>query len=222
MNAEARNGTTRKVTLWVLTGFCVCLVVFAIAVASVFKREGMSPLHRAVQVNSPIALRSFLFFGTNPNSADKASGDTPLHYAARQGRADMVSILLNRKAGVDTPNNSGETPLHIASYAGNTPVVQLLVDAGTDLKKKEKKYGATPFILPATKTTETQSSPSSVAARTWTCSTPTVPRLCTMPLSAMRDSPPKHFLPGDRTQSMRETGTKTRRFSRRAAKVALT
>ena len=41
-------------------------------------------------------------------------GCTPLHGAARYGRADVVRLLLERGADIDRRTNSGKTPLRCA------------------------------------------------------------------------------------------------------------
>jgi glycerophosphodiester phosphodiesterase len=62
--------------------------------------------------------------------------ETLLHAAARIGREDYFTALLNlgpSKSIINLPESSrGWTPLHIASSEGHTAVVRLLVQAGAD------------------------------------------------------------------------------------------
>eukprot|EP00766_Chilomastix_caulleryi_P000803 gnl/Chilomastix_caulleri/1782.p1 GENE.gnl/Chilomastix_caulleri/1782~~gnl/Chilomastix_caulleri/1782.p1 ORF type:complete len:228 (-),score=58.97 gnl/Chilomastix_caulleri/1782:209-892(-) len=55
---------------------------------------------------------------------------TPLHYAAEGGFTQIVKMLLDFGADVNTQDDEGLTPLHKASENGHLSVVQLLLDAG--------------------------------------------------------------------------------------------
>ena len=59
-------------------------------------------------------------------------GLTPLHYAAREGRAACVHLLLERGAGVGARSAGGATPLHRAAFTGQLEVVALLLSVGAD------------------------------------------------------------------------------------------
>ncbi len=64
------------------------------------------------------------------------SGDSPLHYIAHYGNADLAKFLarietINRAATINAQNNAGETPLHTAIKHGRSDVVQVLVQYGT-------------------------------------------------------------------------------------------
>ncbi|CAB3998980.1 Ankyrin repeat domain-containing SOWAHC [Paramuricea clavata] len=59
----------------------------------------------------------------DPNLATKK---TALHWAAKNGRIDMVDFLLAH--GVDTEMRTGYTPLHLATMHNHNDVVLLLVD----------------------------------------------------------------------------------------------
>ncbi|XP_066446431.1 diacylglycerol kinase iota isoform X3 [Eleutherodactylus coqui] len=70
-----------------------------------------------------------------------------LHVAARAGRAEIVSYILENGPEdlldmVDT--TTGETALHKASFQGHQQVCQILVDAGACLLKRDSK-GQTPL-----------------------------------------------------------------------------
>lgn len=60
------------------------------------------------------------------------AGWTALMYAARAGRADVVSIMLDRGADVDYSDASSETALSLAVAHGHADVAELLRSAGDD------------------------------------------------------------------------------------------
>jgi ankyrin repeat protein len=60
-------------------------------------------------------------------------GDTPLHKAASQGHDDILQLLLNHGASVDTVNYLGFTPLHRAAIHGHDGILQLLLNHGASV-----------------------------------------------------------------------------------------
>lgn len=74
---------------------------------------------------------------------DGFDGDSlaPLHIACIYGRADTARRLLAAGAPVDAPMDEFEKP---ALFIAATPeCVRVLIDAGANLKFREKQYGAT-------------------------------------------------------------------------------
>jgi hypothetical protein len=62
-----------------------------------------------------------------------ASGYTPLHYAAREGHAAIVQLLLERGADPGRQTVASKaTPLHRAAFTGQDAVVATLLAAGAD------------------------------------------------------------------------------------------
>lgn len=47
----------------------------------------------------------------------------PLHYAAWQGKADSVLLLLRAGASVNSTSNDGQMPLHLSAQYGHHEVV---------------------------------------------------------------------------------------------------
>ena len=58
-----------------------------------------------------------------------SQGSTPLHFAASEGHADMVKLLLDFNADIEAKNCHGNTPLLRASFKGQIGVVELLLSA---------------------------------------------------------------------------------------------
>eukprot|EP01104_Vermistella_antarctica_P020378 TRINITY_DN869_c2_g1_i1.p1 TRINITY_DN869_c2_g1~~TRINITY_DN869_c2_g1_i1.p1 ORF type:complete len:167 (+),score=47.49 TRINITY_DN869_c2_g1_i1:140-640(+) len=52
---------------------------------------------------------------------------TPLHLACREGKEDIVRVLLDRSADTEMKTAYGSTPLHVASKNGRTDIVRLLL-----------------------------------------------------------------------------------------------
>ena len=59
-----------------------------------------------------------------------SQNETALHYAAKKGHAEVVQVLIDAGADIDTRNNDGHSPLHCASTSGALEVVKVLVEAG--------------------------------------------------------------------------------------------
>lgn len=68
------------------------------------------------------------------------SGNTPLIYAARYARVDMVHYLLQHGADVNAVTHWGTTALKEAVRKGSQPVVQALLDAGADVNLMDRYH----------------------------------------------------------------------------------
>jgi len=69
------------------------------------------------------------------DGAGGASGFTPLHYAARNGHAGCVALLLRHRAAVDAATSGGATALHRAAFCGHEAIVRALLGSKTYLEK---------------------------------------------------------------------------------------
>lgn len=89
--------------------------------------------------------------GAQLNLANKATGETALHLAARHGRVDAARSLLERcnSQDVNAQDDKGRTPLHTAVGANSEGVFELLIrHRGVDLNA-QMYDGTTPLILAA-------------------------------------------------------------------------
>ena len=78
------------------------------------------------------------------NAKDKG-GYTPLCDAVRKGRVEIVKILLDHGATVNTrANETGFTPLHLAAAAGDANVIRMLLAKSADRTVRDV-FGATPL-----------------------------------------------------------------------------
>ncbi|XP_023223560.1 ankyrin repeat domain-containing protein 27-like [Centruroides sculpturatus] len=91
-----------------------------------------------------------IHFNADVNARDN-KGNTALHVATFNGRSDMIELLLQCGAEVDTFNHDRNTPVHIACQnciPGTKFILLKLLRAQPDLLAKNKD-GATPFDLSA-------------------------------------------------------------------------
>ena len=63
-------------------------------------------------------------------------GNTPLHWAAKNGRPDLVALYLKYTSTVDVLNSSHWTPLHGAAGGAHRATVQYLISRGADCSIK--------------------------------------------------------------------------------------
>ncbi len=93
----------------------------------------------AVVNGDTIAVRRLLQENADPNERD-ASGNTALHRAATYGSIEIVRLLIDNKANLDSRNKQGDTPLMVLippSYSTNRDtIVRLLLDRGASMDIK--------------------------------------------------------------------------------------
>jgi ankyrin repeat protein len=66
--------------------------------------------------------------GANIHATSSTGGQTALHYAAREGREELVGFLLDNGARLGAQDAGGCTPLMLASMGGHARVVLLLLE----------------------------------------------------------------------------------------------
>lgn len=89
---------------------------------------GETPLMLAA-INNDLALAKLLIDrGADVNKP----GWTPLHYAATRGHREMMRLLLENDAYIDSESANGTTPLMMAARFGTPLAVKLLLEEGAD------------------------------------------------------------------------------------------
>ena len=71
-------------------------------------------------------------------------GMRPLHYAAWQGKADAVLLLLRAGASVNSPSHDGQIPLHLSAQYGHYEVVSAC--APTPVSRQRPSFEALPVL----------------------------------------------------------------------------
>ncbi|KAI7822609.1 hypothetical protein BC939DRAFT_453767 [Gamsiella multidivaricata] len=98
---------------------CVDLAVFFIdkgAPLDAFDKDGLTPLHTAAKHVAPFEICKLLVERT-VHHIDRTciiAGRTVLHYAAQNGYADLVSLLLQHHARINPLDHKGNTPESLA------------------------------------------------------------------------------------------------------------
>ena len=107
-----------------------------------------APVAEAAARGDLESVRTLLRDGADVNAA-QGDGMTALHWAALQGNAEMVSVLVYAGANVASTTRLGAyTPLHLASRDGRAGAVTLLLEAGSDANATTTT-GATPLHFAA-------------------------------------------------------------------------
>ncbi|THC98242.1 hypothetical protein EYZ11_002244 [Aspergillus tanneri] len=70
--------------------------------------------------------------------------ETPLHYAVKARRCELVRLFLEEGAFVECPDENGKTPLHLAVQADSQEIIQLLLNVNASPCMRDKD-GKTPM-----------------------------------------------------------------------------
>ena len=95
--------------------------------------RGDSPVADAAMRDDADAVRALLAEGSDVNAA-RGDGMTGLHWAALNGNAEIVRLLVGAGAALEAGTRLGaHRPLHVAARAGHGEVVETLVGAGAEV-----------------------------------------------------------------------------------------
>lgn len=103
-----------------------------------------SELVTASQRGDAARVRELIAAGGNPNDVDGDTGRSALHFAARENRSEVVVILLDSKADINSTDRTGKTPLTLAAENSAVETTRLLIERGADLNKRDQ-IGGTPL-----------------------------------------------------------------------------
>ncbi len=111
-------------------------------------KDGLTPLHAAVQRDNLEVARTLIAAGANVTAAT-AYGITPLSLACTNGNAAMIEILLKAGADVNATSARGQTALMTAALTGKVDAVKLLLARGAKVNVKEPVKGQTALMWAA-------------------------------------------------------------------------
>ena len=89
-------------------------------------------LSEAVFTGDLAAVKQALTDGADPSAMDPQSGSTMLATAALMGHTEIVKLLLEHGADVNTKSRDGGTALHAAAFLGRIETVKFLLEKGAD------------------------------------------------------------------------------------------
>jgi ankyrin repeat protein len=122
--------------------------VFGIALAAWLTAAGPAPVADAAMARERETVKTLLKNGADVNAA-QGDGMTALHWAARNGDAELTQMLLYAGANVKaTTRLGGYTPLLMAAEQGHAGVIAALLSSGADAKAANA-LGTTPLMLAA-------------------------------------------------------------------------
>ena len=70
-----------------------------------------------------------------------SKGETPLFWAAKEGRLELVQLLLRKGADPTIGDSALSTPLHQAAKGGHIEIADLLIAAGAHLEATTQNKG---------------------------------------------------------------------------------
>ena len=101
-------------------------------------------------------VRACLRAGADPDARTE-NGNTPLHFAADEGHADVIETLREAGADPDARDKNGFTPLHAAAWKGDAAAIAVLIETGADPNARAM-VGLTPLHFAAGRAMPTRSS----------------------------------------------------------------
>uniref|UniRef100_A0A4W5LYS0 Ankyrin repeat and KH domain containing 1 n=1 Tax=Hucho hucho TaxID=62062 RepID=A0A4W5LYS0_9TELE len=137
-NKEHRNVSDyTPLSLAASGGFVNIIKILLNAGAEINSRTGsklgISPLMLAAMNGHVPAVKLLLDMGSDINAQIETNRNTALTLACFQGRAEVVSLLLDRKANVEHRAKTGLTPLMEAASGGYAEVGRVLLDKSADV-----------------------------------------------------------------------------------------
>jgi ankyrin repeat protein len=103
------------------------------------------PIHEYAETGNVAAVAQDLSTNSYDLNLPDDAGRTPLHLAATHCHINVVVLLLNKGAKVDSKAGGGATPLHLAAQAGCMDVVNLLLAKGAKVNARDDQK-RTPLV----------------------------------------------------------------------------
>ncbi|MBN9542795.1 MAG: ankyrin repeat domain-containing protein [Alphaproteobacteria bacterium] len=92
-----------------------------------------SRLHHVVSIENFVLTADLLQEHIYSSDIEDKFGDTPLHYAAKNGNPKIIALLVAHRADINKANKNGKTPLDIAmAYADSLTEATIIIFGGTN------------------------------------------------------------------------------------------
>ena len=93
----------------------------------------MRSIHSAIRWNKPLnEVRALVINQEAANALDPDNGNRPIHIAAQNGHLEIVKLLIEKGADLDTKNLKGNTAIHMAIAYDYYDVAKALEAAGAN------------------------------------------------------------------------------------------
>ncbi|KAG8544528.1 hypothetical protein GDO81_022321 [Engystomops pustulosus] len=92
----------------------------------------MDDIFTQCREGNAVAVRLWLDNTENDLNQGDDHGFSPLHWACREGRSNIVDMLIMRGARINVMNRGDDTPLHLAASHGHRDIVQNLIQYKAD------------------------------------------------------------------------------------------
>ena len=99
----------------------------------------VAPIHQAAVLGWKEGLEILLNGKIDPNLLSK-TGETALHFVCQEGHADLIRLLIDHGASLESRNSAGMSPLHVAAKFGRLPAVEILLQLKADPNARDKEY----------------------------------------------------------------------------------
>ena len=101
---------------------------------------GVSKLHDAASEGSIRTVESILLRGLLPIDVTDNKNQTPLYFAVRDGKSEMVSYLIGKGAAVNVRSELGISAMQIAIERGEVEIAKILLENGIE-RNEEIRLG---------------------------------------------------------------------------------
>ena len=85
-------------------------------------------------------VKDWLSLGKVNVEAKDSDGRSGIHFAARNGKVDIVKVLLQNGANVNAVDREKITALHQAAQDGHAEVAKVLLENGADVNAVERRH----------------------------------------------------------------------------------